>query len=285
MRTQRSIITGAVAAVVLAAAGATALEAQLPEYQLSPLRPSGDLVAPYFDGWYDNGDGTVTYSFGFMNRNTEEIVDVPLGENNFITPAEYDGVQPTHFPVYSRGGFNGKRERGAFTVTVPRGQEVRWTLSHAGHSYSIPGRATSTAYELSRGTAAEGSYPPAIRLTSDSPEMMGRDGPMADRVTARVGEPVTLSLLTVDRGEREGGELVPVTTTWLWHQGPAEIQFSTESELIEGEGWGQATTQATFTAPGDYMVRARVDNFRAGDSGFDYQCCWSNAYFPVTVVE
>ena len=50
-----------------------------------------------------------------------------------------------------------------------------------------------------------------------------------------------------------------------------------------GQGWGMATTQATFTEPGEYIVRLRVDNFRAPDSKFDNQCCWSNAYVPVTV--
>ena len=31
------------------------------------------------------------------------------------------------------------------------------------------------------------------------------------------------------------------------------------------------------------VVRLRVDNFTAPDSKFDNQCCWSNAYVPVTV--
>jgi hypothetical protein len=47
--------------------------------------------------------------------------------------------------------------------------------------------------------------------------------------------------------------------------------------------WSVATTEATFSEPGDYVVRLRVDNFAAPDSRFDNQCCWTNAYFPVTV--
>ena len=77
-----------------------------------------------------------------MNRNTEEIIDIPIGPNNHVEPAELNGRQPTHFPVYDRRGFRGKRERGTFAVTVPEGQEVVWTLSHGGFSYSVPGRST-----------------------------------------------------------------------------------------------------------------------------------------------
>lgn len=286
----KQIVFGAAALAVLALPGG-ALEAQLPphlrDYPLANLKKSGDLVAPFFDGWYDNGDGTVTYQFGFMNRNTEEIIDIPIGPDNNVEPAEFNGRQPTHFPVYDRGGFRGKRERGTFAVTVPKGQEVVWTLSHAGDTYSVPGRATSTAYELSYGAAAFGSLPPRIRFSVDGEESHSTEGIWAERVQAKVGVPVTLTALAQDRGVRERYEtekdIYPVTAAWLWHSGPGEIVFSNESELIDAEGWGTARTEATFTEPGEYVVRLRVDNFEAEDSGFDYVCCWSNAYVPVTV--
>lgn len=293
-------------AVVLMGLTRAPLDAQLPpdlrEYPLTQRHKSGDLVAPFFDGWYDNGDGSVTLVFGFMNRNTEEIVDIPLGPDNYLQPARFDGVQPTHFPVYNRRGLTGIRERGAFAVTVPAdmaGTEVVWTLSHAGYSYSVPGRATSTAYEMSRGKTARGSLSPAIRFNRNGPESVDREGIVANRVTARVGIPVTLSALVQDRGERMGYDvdslLFPVGTTWILHQGPAAIHFEPESMsgrergdqgeggLSSSDGWSVATTQATFTEPGDYIVRLRVDNFLAPDSRFDNQCCWSNAYVPVRV--
>jgi hypothetical protein len=46
---------------------------------------------------------------------------------------------------------------------------------------------------------------------------------------------------------------------------------------------GQATTTAIFTEPGEYVLRARVDNWGANDSSGGDQCCWTNAYVPVTV--
>jgi len=200
---RRSLCAVALAAVS-AAFAADAAQAQLPEhlrdYPLAQLRPSGDLIAPFFDGWFANPDGTYTYQFGYMNRNTEEVVDIPLGPQNYLEirhdghaePAEqfrpgrtglgsypgFDGVQPTRFYVYDRPGFNGKRERGTFAVTVPdKETEVVWTLSHAGHTYSVPGRATSTAYELSWGKTAFGSLRPAVRFSPTAPESRGPEGP------------------------------------------------------------------------------------------------------------
>lgn len=298
---RRTIATGALLVALTALTG-QALHAQLPanlrDYPLAPLKPSGDLIAPFFDGWYDNGDGTITYQFGFLNRNLEEVVDIPLGENNHITPSEYDGVQPTHFPAYNRRGFIGKRERGVFAVTVPSKEtEVVWTLSHAGHTYSIPGRATSPAYQMSRFAAAFGSFPPAVRFSPTSPESRGTEGPMAERVMASVGQPVTLTALVQDRGERYGladQEFYPVTAEFILHQGPAEIDFDPPRVTVGNQmpsaeggavanGWGRVSTQATFSEPGDYIVRIQVDNFGAPDSKFDNLCCWANAYVPVTV--
>lgn len=290
---RKPMLHGAFAAALLALP-MTSLEAQLPEhlrdYPLATLKKSGDLVAPFFDGWFDNGDGTVTYAFGFLNRNTEEIVDVPLGENNRIEPAQYDGAQPTHFPVYNRRGLVGKRERQAFGITVPKGTEVVWTLTHAGRTYAVPGRATSTAYDM--GTfehmAAFGSLHPLIRFTPEGPEAEGPEGVRAAVVEARVGAPVTLSALVKDNGRRYGlaeKEFYPVHATWILHQGPesARVVFSQETSTLDDEGWTLAETEATFAVPGDYVIRLRVDNFGAPDSRFDNQCCWTNAFVPVHV--
>lgn len=282
----------------------TPVLSQLPDhlrdYPLAQPRATGDIVAPMFNGWFKNEDGSVTLMFGFANRNREEIVDIPLGQNNFLEPQQFDGVQPTHFPTYSRGGFVGIQERGAFAVKVPAemaGTEVVWTLKHAGHSYSVPGRATSMAYELSRDAAAFGSFRPAIRFDMDGAEAIDSEGIYAPRVTASIGQPVTLSAYAQDRGEREGFDVesltFPLGSEWIVHQGSAAVDFEPErvrgrerGENDEGmlqDGWTMVKTRATFWEPGDYVVRLRVDNFEAPDSQFDNVCCWSNAYIPVTV--
>lgn len=305
MKKHMKLATGTLAVALLAMAAAPA-SAQLPshlrDYPLATQRGSGDAVAPMFNGWIANEDGSVTMIFGFANLNREEIVDIPLGANNRVEPSQFDGKQPTHFPVYSRGGFVGLQERGVFAVTVPadmKGTEVVWTLSHGGHTYSVPGRATSAAYEMSRAPAAFGSLQPAIRFDMSGAESTDREGIYASRITTTVGKPVTLSAYIQDRGEREQYEVdavYPLGSEWILHQGPAVPSFDKakvtgserakeggESGVTSTNGWTEVSTLATFPAPGDYVIRLRVDNFEAPDSQFDNQCCWSNAYVPVTV--
>ena len=62
------------------ALGAGPLSAQLPR-PLIPLPGEGNRVTPFFDGWYENADGTITFSFGYSNLN-KETVEIPLGADN-----------------------------------------------------------------------------------------------------------------------------------------------------------------------------------------------------------
>lgn len=302
------LTSGMFAAALVGLTVTSPLHAQLPDhlraYQLSAPRASGDVVGPMFNGWIKNKDGSVTMIFGFVNRNQEEIVDVPLGQNNKIEPAQFDGVQPTHFPVYSRGGFVGLQERGVFAVTVPADMaetEVVWTLNHAGHSYSVPGRAVSPAYEMSSDPAAMGSLNPAIRFDRNGAESTDRVGIYAPLVNAKAGTPVTLTAYAQDRGDRRGYDVetpfFPLGTEWIMHQGPVgatpvfdnpkvtgQDRGEADKQGMSGSGdWTETMTNVTFSEPGDYVIRLRVDNFTAPDSQFDNQCCWSNAYVPVKV--
>ena len=55
-------------------------------------------VSPFFEGWYENPDGSYTLSFGFFNRNRQETVHIPHGPANYLSLEELGGVQPTLFP-------------------------------------------------------------------------------------------------------------------------------------------------------------------------------------------
>ena len=44
----------------------------------------------------------------------------------------------------------------------------------------------------------------------------------------------------------------------------------------------EATTTATFSAPGEYWLRAQV-NDSSGDGGGGDQCCWTTAHVKVIV--
>ena len=56
-----------------------------------------------------------------------------------------------------------------------------------------------------------------------------------------------------------------------------------DREIVLEEGIGEATTTATFSEAGDYVLRVRVDNWAANDSSSGDQCCWTNGYVPVSV--
>src|SRR5579863_7328365 len=74
----------------------------------------GQDVAPVFEGWERNADGTFSMVFGYLNRNYEEELDIPVGPANNIEAnagASGDRGQPTHF--YPR------RQRFVFRVVVP----------------------------------------------------------------------------------------------------------------------------------------------------------------------
>jgi len=68
--------------------------AQLP---LSPDSAAGQTVTPVFEGWYVNPDGTHGIVFGYYNRNLDEVLDIPIGPDNFMEPGSANQGQPTHF--------------------------------------------------------------------------------------------------------------------------------------------------------------------------------------------
>ena len=276
---------------VLSVVASTTLDAQRvtpiggERYPLAPAIEYGEGVAPFFDGFYVNDDGSHTYSFGFMNRNQVEIIEIPIGPNNTLTPPELNGMQPTYFPPVSYGGFGGRRERGTFAVRVPSGFEgdVVWTLTVNGKTYSVPARTGLPAYELSYSPQASGSLMPIVRFAENGPPSNGREGVIHGPLTTRVGQPLTIDFWMEDQGERDP---VPTAFTWWKHQAPvgSEVTFDPATGRSEGPGGGSATTRVTFSTPGEYMLRLRVDNHTGtNDSAPGHNCCWANGYVRVNV--
>src|SRR6266496_4769196 len=95
----------------------------------SRRRATGAAVAPVFEGWEPNRDGTFSLYFGYQNRNWQEELDIPVGENNFFSPGPLDRGQPTHFLV--------NRQKLMFSVVVPRdfgNQTLVWTIISHGRT-------------------------------------------------------------------------------------------------------------------------------------------------------
>jgi hypothetical protein len=88
----------------------------------------GQNVAPAYEGWEQDADGTKYFLFGYMNRNWEEEIDVPVGPENGFNVGGADQGQPTHFLP--------RRNRFVFRVRVPADftakDELIWTLTTHG---------------------------------------------------------------------------------------------------------------------------------------------------------
>ena len=251
---------------------------------LGSVSARGETVTPAFEGWYENPDGTFTLSFGYFNRNFEEVVEIPVGSNNFFEPDDPDRGQPTRF--------HSRRHWGVFGIVVPEDfgeQELVWTLKMQGKTFPIPG-SLHRDWEIDAlgGEAGSGNTPRVLRLASDGPEGAGPLGVSAGPLTATVGEAVALSVRAWDDGRSSGSVANPgeegeaVSLAWFKHRGPGDVTFSEGEAEIPAAG-GEATTMATFHAPGEYVVRVRA-NDASGVAGAGHaQCCWTNGFVTVTV--
>src|ERR1700743_75345 len=113
-------------------AGAAAAMAQS---QLVNLRHwSGQSVAPVYEGYDVNPDGSFNLWFGYMNRNYEEEPDVAVGAENFFEPgAPYRG-SPPHFVI--------RRQKDVFKVVAPKDfgdQKLTWTVIVHGQTQRVAG--------------------------------------------------------------------------------------------------------------------------------------------------
>ncbi len=285
--------------------------AQLPlERPLRPAPLAGIPVIPFTEGWYANDDGTVTVSFGYHNRN-EAVITIPRGEDNFLDPADFDGMQPE---VFDPG-----RQHGVFAVTIPAEEAddttVWWRLRSANEQLEVPGDRGSTAYELDRNPRPQGSVQPLIGFSENGPMGSGPEGIIQTQaLTGRVDTPLTLEVWTEDPSLRDRNDprfRRPLDTrvSWYIHRGPGDVTFAAHESmpLLESgqslleqllpsarlaaprvanavaEGKGPARINATFSEPGEYLIRARLDNWNASDSDGLDQCCWSNAYLRVRI--
>jgi len=158
---------------------------------------SGQPVAPAFEGWDRNPDGSFNMVFGYMNKNWEEEIDVPIGPENQIMPGGPDQGQPTH--LYPR------RNRFVFKVRVPKdfGQkELVWTLTAHGKTMKAYATLKQDFFTDDMVMASETG---ALGAGVSSPEIRANKPPTVEPVgdavlTAKVGQPLTLYAQVKDDG-------------------------------------------------------------------------------------
>ena len=248
---------------------------------------TGQTIAPAYEGWERNDDGSFDLVFGYMNRNWEEVIDVPVGPGNSIEPGGPDQGQPTR--LYPR------RNRFVFRIRVPADfgdRELIWTLTTNGQ--------TERAYASLRrdyyidDLVIQANYG-AGGAAATTPELAENEAPTLEiegsgELTTRVGEPVTLVAVSTDDGKPSARSMPPssprlpgrITTdtatghrfSWFVYRGAADVTFDPPQTKVwedtrdTGEspwspGWetpeppgdGRWVTEATFAEPGTYVLR------------------------------
>ncbi len=170
------------------AAFASVLSFSVGAQQLSYTK--GQNISPAYEGWEQASDGSKYFLFGYMNRNWEEEIDVPVGAENGFNVGGADQGQPTHFLP--------RRNRFVFRVKVPSGftekDELIWTLTTHGK--------TEKAYATLRpdyivDDVVKASETGALGAGTSSPEVRGNHPPSVHiqevkARTVKIGEPLTV---------------------------------------------------------------------------------------------
>lgn len=157
----------------------------------------GQNASPAFEGWERNADGSFNFVFGYMNRNWEEELIVPIGPENNLEPGGPDRGQPTRLLP--------RRNRFVFRVRVPQDwgdKELVWTLTTKGKTEKAYASLRQDYYMDDMVIASETG---ALGAGSSSPEVRANKPPhiTIDKTTPRtvkVGEPLTLITWVTDDG-------------------------------------------------------------------------------------
>ena len=250
--------TAVLAALALLAPAAAAQEVEILDTQIQYNR--GQNVAPLYEGWIRNADGTVDMWFGYLNKNYEEVLHVPVGPDNHVQPGGPDRGQPAVFvPRRRRGGPVSRRENYVFRVRLPADfgeeDELIWTVTAHGKT----DRAVGTLLDLYVLEAPpEGNTPPAVSLT-------------ADRTAVTSGAAVSLAVTVSDDGLPENGR-ERAHVRWQRYRGPGSVTFDPpRSPFPAGSGPVLAVelgSRATFSQPGTYVLRAAVNDGDVNPAGW-----------------
>ena len=233
---------------------------------------TGQDVVPVFEGWERNGDGSFTFVFGYMNRNYEEELDIPVGPDNSLEPGGVDQGQPAHF--YAR------RQQYVFKVRVPKDwgkKDLVWTLISHGKTEKAYATLMPTweidsgTYQQNRGGPGDLGEPddaPSIKIEGSAQRTLAvgapltldafviDDGKPTNRPSqsgsnARVEGPLTQAVVRLDRGVRLG-------VIWVVYRGDAKaVTFNPRKVPVAD---GKASTIVQIGQPGFYVLRAYADD-------------------------
>jgi hypothetical protein len=268
----------------------------------NPIRARGSSVTGAYDGWYRDKDGTVRLLVGYFNRNTQQDLDIPIGPDNRIEPGGPDQGQPTHFQT--------GHQWGVFTIAVPKDfgdKKLTWTLVANRQTNVITLHARPEWVVEPFEDAASKNTPPVLRFEQGGRTFTGPPATVAAQYTTTLPNPLTLTTWVTDEGQKlnleptatdpagpgrgvggrgsraADGINPPLAIAWSVFRGPGRVTFDHPKPSIDPAArGGKSTATATFSAPGEYVLRVQA-NDASGDGGGGFQCCWTNAHVRVVV--
>jgi hypothetical protein len=169
-----------------------------------------------------------------------------------------------------------------FRVVVPKdfgNKRLTWTIVANGQATSIPMHLNPLWVVEPFKDAGNGNTPPVVRVEPDGPPFTGPPHGIAQTLTAKVGVPLSLNLWVRDDRPMRGRGATGLVF-WSKFRGPGIVTF--ESERPAPDAQGKTMTTATFSAPGEYILRAQA-NDATGEGGGGFQCCWTNVHVKVAV--
>ena len=211
--------------------------------QFAKQYTSGQDVTPAYEGWQANPDGTFTLWFGYLNRNFEEELDIPIGPNNTLDPGG-DRGQPTHF--YPR------RQHFVFKTLVPKDwgteRKVVWTLTIRGRTNFAKGW-LQPEWEIDKLVMMENSGG-GVDPENQPPSITG-----SPAQTITLPNTATLTATAEDDGRpKRGGGLA---IRWIQYRGPGPVAIDQPTTATSTDGKPfSSTAKARFGVPGVYWIRA-----------------------------
>lgn len=242
-------------------------------------------IAPVYEGWERNADGSFNLVFGYFNRNWDDVIDLAVGPANDLEPGGPDQGQPTHFLP--------RRNQFIFRVKVPPdfgSREVVWTLTTNGKTERAYGTLKPDymvdSVVMMANFGAGGQTGTTPDLDGNTAPVLRVDGDRARRVKA--GQPLALAAVATDDGKPRVRPMPPIVganrmlpnssnglrVAWFIYRGAGAVafdppQFTVWEDTRDGAnspwaaGWRPPAipagntwdVRATFASPGEYVVR------------------------------
>jgi hypothetical protein len=289
---------------------------------LEPLGATGEAIYPALEGWGPDKNGDTLILLGYYNRNKTQELDIPIGPDNRIEPNGPDFGQPTHFYAGRQHGVFAIKvpkdfgtQKLTWTLTANgQASSISFWLNPAYwvNFYKHPANGneppivkllrdgpTMTGPPAAIAQTLSGSVGKPVPLTlwaSDVPPQVNEgEEALAVRNRASAAARGNQDAVAIIGGQVIGGTkgaTTPAPTTpditvnWRRHRGPGDVTFEkSRIPLVTKRNptlYLEATTTATFAAPGEYVIRAQI-NDTSGDGGGGEQCCWTTALIKVEI--